>query len=291
MARPIWKGNISFGLVNIPVTLFSGEQRSELSFRMLDSRNMARVRYSRVNDVSGEEVPWNDVVKAYEYGKDDYVLLDEEDFEKAAVEATQTVEIEDFVDRNAVDYMYYDKPYVLVPGKKAEKGYVLLRETLKKTGRIGIARVVLRTKQYLSAVIPQDAALLLEIMRFHDEIRALDEFDLPEGKPEDYKVSPKELQMAATLVESMTSEWTPAKYRDEYREALMDWIEKKHAAGRGVEPPTPEKPEPKPKAGELVDFMDILKKSVEQKEKERKSSEKKGGRGSSKGGRKKASGG
>ncbi len=138
MARPVWKGHISFGLINIPVTLYSAERRSDLHFRMLDSRNMAKVRYERVNEDTGEEVPWDQIVKGFEHGDGNYVVLDDEDFKKAAVEATQSVDLEGFVEAKAIDYVYFDKPYYLVPGKKAEKGYVLLRETLRRTGKVGV---------------------------------------------------------------------------------------------------------------------------------------------------------
>src|SRR3989339_1380560 len=180
MARPIWKGHITFGLVNIPVTLYSAEKRDELHFKLLDSRNKARVHYERVNEETGEEVPWSEVVKAFEYDKGNYVLVEEEDFKRAAPEATQAVEIQDFVDREDVDYVYYDKPYYLMPGKKGEKGYVLLREILRRTGKVGISKVVIRTRQYLDALLAEGDALVLELLRFDQEVRKPEEFDLPQ---------------------------------------------------------------------------------------------------------------
>lgn len=264
MPRPIWKGHISFGLVNIPVVLYSGEERKgDISFRMLDSRNNARVRYQRVNDVTGEEVPWDQIVKAYETDDDEYVLLSDEDFDRVAVEATQSVDIEDFVEEEKIPAYYYDKPYILAPGKKGEKGYVLLRETLKRTKKVGIARVVIRKRQHLAAVIPVDDALILEIMRFADELRDPAEYDLPGHNLKALKISDKELAMAEQLVGTMAGDWEPEKYRDEYRDALMAWIEQKAKAGAEVTLPEPEKKaEP---AGEIVDFMTLLKKSVESK--------------------------
>ena len=264
MPRPIWKGHISFGLVNIPVVLYSGEERQgDISFRMLDSRNNARVRYQRVNEVTGEEVPWDQIVKAYETDDDEYVLLSDDDFDRVAVEATQSVDIEDFVEEEEIPAYYYDKPYILAPGKKGEKGYVLLRETLKRTKKVGIARVVIRKRQHLAAVIPVGDALILEIMRFADELRDPAEYDLPGHDLKALKISDKELAMAGQLVETMAGEWEPEKYRDEYRDALMAWIEQKAKAGGEVTLPEPEK-EPEP-AGEIVDFMSLLKKSVESK--------------------------
>jgi DNA end-binding protein Ku len=147
MARPVWTGNISFGLLNVPVQLFSGERSVDLHFRMLDSRNKTPIRYERVNSETGEEVAWKDIVKAFEYAKGSYVVIDEEEIRKAAPESTETVEIESFVDGESIDPRYFEKPYYLVPGKKADKGYVLLREILKRTGKLGIARVVIRTRQ------------------------------------------------------------------------------------------------------------------------------------------------
>src|SRR5690606_16819359 len=155
MPRPIWTGTLSFGLLNVPVSLMTGERKVDLSFRMLDSRNNARVRYERVNAETGEEVPWKEIVKAFEYDKGNYVVIEEEDLKAAAPEGTESVEVETFVDADAIGVEYYEKPYVLVPGKKAEKGYVLLREVLRDTNRIGIARVVIRTREYLAAVMPK----------------------------------------------------------------------------------------------------------------------------------------
>jgi DNA end-binding protein Ku len=268
MARPIWKGHITFGLVNIPVTLYSAENRNELRFRLLDSRNKARVHYERINEETGEEVPWSEVVRAYEYDGGNYVLLEEEDFRRAAPEATQAVEIQDFVDREDIAYVYFDKPYYLLPGKKGEKGYVLLREVLKRTGKVGISKVVIRTRQYLSALIAEGDALVLEILRFHQELRKPEEFDLPKGELKEYQISEREVDMAVKLVENMTSPWNPEKYHDEYREALMKWIDEKITKGEGYRPEVP--PEEEERVGaEVINLMDVLKKSVERTEKER----------------------
>ena len=179
MARPIWNGTISFGLLNVPVQLYSGERTVDLHFRMLDSRDNSPVRYERVNSETGEEVPWKELVKGFEYSKGNYVVLDEADIRKAAPQSTETVEIEAFVQRDQIDPMFFEKPYYLVPSKKAEKGYVLLREVLAKTGKVGISRVVIRTRQYLAALSPRGDALMLDLMRFPQEIVKADEFSLP----------------------------------------------------------------------------------------------------------------
>lgn len=276
MARPIWKGQISFGLVNIPVTLYSAEVRNDLSFRLLDSRDRARVRYERVNEATGEEVPWNQVVRGYEYDDGSYVLVSDEDLKRVAIEATQTVEIEGFVDREDIDLHFYDKPYYLVPGKKGEKGYVLLREALKKTGKVGIARVVIRTRQYLAAVIPMGDGLVLDLLRFAQEIRNLGEFNLPEGKLEDYKISDKELDMAETLISSMSMSWNPEEYHDEYRDALMKWLEERIEAGQleAAAPGEVAEAEPPPPP---INIMELLKKSVQEQKSKRKEARKRAG--------------
>ncbi|PKN28408.1 MAG: Ku protein [Deltaproteobacteria bacterium HGW-Deltaproteobacteria-21] len=268
MARPIWKGHITFGLVNIPVTLYSAEKRDELHFKLLDSRNKARVHYERVNEETGEEVPWSEVVKAFEYDKGNYVLVEEEDFKRAAPEATQAVEIQDFVDREDVDYVYYDKPYYLMPGKKGEKGYVLLREILRRTGKVGISKVVIRTRQYLAALLAEGDALVLELLRFDQEVRKPEEFDLPQSDLKEYQISEREVEMGIKLVENMTSDWTPEKYKDDYREALMRWIDEKAKKGEQFAPEAP--PEEERVTADVINLMDVLKRSVERTEKEKK---------------------
>lgn len=269
MARPIWKGSISFGLVNVPVVLYSAEKRSEMHFKMLDSRNLAPVKYERKNEKTGEDVPWNDIVKGYEYSDGQYVLLGDEDFKRAAVESSQTVEILDFVDQDSIEYAYFDKPYYLAPGNKGEKGYVLLRETLRRTKKAGVAKVVIRTRQYLSALLVEGDALVLCLLRFHNELRPLSEFEFPAGDMEEYKVSPKELDMAERLVETMASKWEPSKYHDDYRDALMKWIEEKAERGETQPAAAAHRREPAEAGTGVINIMDLLKKSVAQTEKSR----------------------
>lgn len=262
MPRPIWKGHISFGLINIPVTLYPVEQRSELHFNLIDERNKAKVRYQRVNERTGEEVPWESIVKGYEYEEDQYVLLGDEDFKRADVKATQTVELEDFVAADEINGMYFDKPYYLVPSKAGIKGYVLLRETLKKTKKVGVARVVIRTREYVAALFPKGPALVLDLLRYDQELRKESEFAFPSEQIEEFKVSPKEIEMAERFIDSLTAAWQPDKYRDRYRERLMDWIEKKAKTGMvSVAEKAPEE-ETAPTVGE--DIMQLLRKSLEQ---------------------------
>jgi len=174
MARPVWKGHISFGLVNVPIVLYSAERRADISFQLIDSRNAARVRYERVNEETGEEVPWDRVVKGFEYEDGNYVLLSEGELENASAELTRTIEIEQFVDLANIGIRFFDRPYILAPASKGEKGYVLLREAISKAGKAGIARVVIRARQYLAAVVVENDALVLELLRYAQELRPVE---------------------------------------------------------------------------------------------------------------------
>ncbi|WP_149195146.1 Ku protein [Luteimonas suaedae] len=277
MARPIWTGTLSFGLLNVPVSLMSGERKTDLHFRMLDSRNNTPVRYERVNAETGEEVPWKDIVKAFEYDKGSYVVLEKSDIASAAPESHETVEVESFVDAAAIPLPYFDKPYVLVPAKKAEKGYVLLRETLKQTGRAGIARVVIRTREYLAAVLPQDDALMLLLLRYPQELVDPADYRLPEGSPSDYRIAGKELEMAKQLIESMAGEWKPNDYKNEFRTRLEAVIRKKmKSKGALAEAEDAEYEAPEDTTTNVVDFMSLLEKSIAGKK--RTPAKKSGGR-------------
>ncbi|UBB24113.1 Ku protein [Pseudoxanthomonas japonensis] len=264
MARPIWTGTLSFGLLNVPVSLMSGERKVDLHFRMLDSRDRKPIRFERVNAETGEEVPWKDIVKAYEYDKGNYVVVEEEDIRAAAPESHETVEVEAFIERDAIDPRYFEKPYVLVPGKKAEKGYVLLRRTLESTGRIGVARVVIRTREYLSAVMPLGDALVLMLLRYPQELVDPDDYKLPSGSASSYRISAKEEEMARQLVESMAGDWSPDAYHDEFRARLQAIIRKriksKGATARVEEPEREEEA-----TTNVVDFMALLQKSLAEK--------------------------
>lgn len=267
MPRPVWNGTISFGLLNIPVQLMAGERHTNLQFRMLDSRDNARIRYERVNEETGEEVPWKEIVKAFEYDKGNYVVLDEEDFAKAAPESTESVDIEAFVDPTEIGPEYFDKPYYLLPAKKAEKGYVLLRETLKRLKTAGLARVVIRTREYLALVLPREDALLLMLLRYPQEVVAADTYDFPDKKLSAYRISQKELDMAESLVKSMIGKWKPGEYHDDFRERLSKVIEARVKAKGGVRPPSEEETAlPKNASTNVVDFMSLLKKSIDKQQ-------------------------
>ncbi len=262
MARPIWTGTLSFGLLNVPVSLMSGERKIDLHFRMLDSRNKKPVRYERVNAETGEEVPWKDIVKAFEYDKGSYVVVEEEDIKSAAPESHETVEVEAFVDADAIPLQYFEKPYVLVPAKKAEKGYVLLRETLKETGQVGIARVVIRTREYLSAVMPQDDALLLMLLRYPQELVDPGDYKLPEGPPSEWRITSKEMDMAKQLISSMAGKWKPDEYHDEFRARLEAVIQRKMKSKGALAKADDEPAAPEDATTNVVDFMSLLQKSI-----------------------------
>ncbi|HJP82131.1 MAG TPA: Ku protein [Fimbriimonadaceae bacterium] len=261
-ARPIWKGAISFGLVHVPVTLYSLEKKKELSFKLLDNRSKSTIRYERVNESTGEKVPWENIVKGYEYSKNNFVILEDEDFKKASVEATQMIEIQNFVAESEIGDEFFEKPYILVPQKKAEKGYVLLRETLKETARVGIAKVVIRTREYLAAMAAREEGLVLLLLRFADELRPIKEFDLPSSSPSEYRVTDREIELAKQLVDAQTVEWKPEQYEDTYHDRLMDWIEKKAEAGDMAQLEPQDQPEGET-ASNVIDLVDLLRQSVQ----------------------------
>lgn len=265
-ARPIWTGIISFGLLNVPVSLYTAERRVDLHFRMLDSRNNKPVRYERVNAETGEEVPWNKIVKAFEYEKGNYVVLEDSDIKGIAPEGREAIDIECFVQGADLSPMYYDKPYYLVPGKKAEKGYVLLRETLKRSGRVGLGHVIIRTRRYLCIVMPVENALVLNLLRFQHELVPLDDFDFPSEDLKALRINERELAMADQLVASMAEEWQPDQYRDDYRERLHAVIEHRLARREGLVHMGEEHAAAEENtATNVVDFMALLKKSLSRK--------------------------
>jgi DNA end-binding protein Ku len=264
MARSIWKGSISFGLVNIPVGLYAAETRNDISFKMLDKKTMSPIHYKRVAEESGKEVPWEQTVRGYEFESGRYVVLSDADLKGAAPEATQTIDIVDFVDLEEISPLYFDKPYYLAPDKKGTKAYALLRETLRRTGKVGIAKVVIRTREYLAAVVARGEVLTLELMRYAHELRDPDELEVPRGKE---GVTDREIDMAERLVEGMVSAWDPEKYKDTYRTDVMKMIEKRVEAGDLETSSEPVAKAEKPK-NNVVDLMALLKQSLEDKPKQ-----------------------
>ncbi|MCF8874238.1 Ku protein [Xanthomonas campestris] len=263
MARPIWTGTLSFGLLNVPVSLMSGERKVDLHFRMLDSRDKKPIRFERVNADTGDEVPWKEIVKAFEYDKGSYVIVEEQDIRSAAPESHETVEVETFVDAADIDPRYFEKPYILVPGKKAEKGYVLLRETMRDTGKVGIAKVVIRTREYLAAVMPQGDALILLLLRYQQEVVDPEDFKLPSGAVSEYRITAKEQEMAKQLIESMSGRWQPEDYHDEFR-GKLEQILRKRIQAKGGTTQVDDEPAPHEDATiNVVDFMSLLQKSLQ----------------------------
>ena len=260
MARAIWKGSISFGLVQIPVGLYPAEQRHELSLSLLDKHDLAPVGYERVNRHTGSKVDWKDVVKGYQYQKGKYVVVTEEDIRNANVRATQTVDIVAFVDRSDISTLYYDTPYYLAPTKQGEKAYAILRDVLREAGKVGIAKVVIRTRQHLAALLVEDERLILQLLRFSHELRSPDELEVPESGAKAQKASPRELAMAKQLVASMVEDWNPEQYHDDYRDDLLARIKQKAEQGEIEEVETEEPP--KAAGTNVIDLLDLLKKSV-----------------------------
>ena len=259
MPRSIWKGSISFGLVQIPVDLHAAEESDELSFRQLDKHDFAPIGYDRVNKRTGKKVAWDDIVRGYEWDRDEYVVLTDEELESANVEATHTIDIVAFVEKNEVDPLYFEKPYYVTPSKQGQKPYALLREVLAETGQIGIAKIVIRTRQHIAALIPEGDAIVMVTLRYAYELRKADDLDLPKKSG----VTAGEKKMAEMLVESMHAHFEPEQFKDEFRDDVMALIEKKAKAGEinTIPEAHAHHREPKPKSN-VVDLMDLLKKSL-----------------------------
>jgi DNA end-binding protein Ku len=257
--RAIWKGSISFSLINIPIALYPATRREELKFRLLRSGDLSPVNYKRVAEADGKEVPWDQIVKGYEYEKGKFVVLKEDDFKRADIEATQSVEILDFVELEEIDPIFFDKPYYLEPEKRGEKAYGLLREALKQSGKVGIAKVVIKTRQHLASVKPEKNLLVLELMHFAEEIIDTQELKIPA----DPHIGAKELAMAKDLIAKMSGKWNPEQYQDEYRQRLMEAINKKVESG-GKEVPVQGKAK---KPTNVVDLVSVLQESLAHAEK------------------------
>lgn len=261
MPRPVWNGAISFGLVNVPVALYAAESRDVLRFRQLDRATLTPVREHRINEQTGSEVEWTDVVKGYEYSPDRYVVLSNEELDAVDPRATHTIEILAFVTREEIDARYYERPYYVAPTHSGQKGYALLREALRRSGYVAIAEVVLRTKQYLCAVLPVGSVLVLEQLRYSHELRDTSDLEIPAEDLAALGVTDRELALAEQLVAAMVEPWQPQQYRDNYRDEVLALIERKVAAGREHEVLEPGAA-PRESGAEVVDIMSLLKASV-----------------------------
>jgi DNA end-binding protein Ku len=250
--RSMWKGAISFGLVTIPVAVYPATEEKSVKFNQLHDEDMGRIRYKRVCEVDGEEVPYDHIVKGYELEKDRYVVLEDEDFDAVPVESSRTIDIQQFVDLEEIDPILFKKSYYLVPEETGAKAYALLRRALEEESKVGISKVSFRDKEHLAALRFKDDVFVLETMFWPDEIRAA-EFDTVH---EDGKIREQEVEMAKSLIENLSEPWNPDAFKDEYREALLEIVEKK-AAGEEIEAA----PEAQP--ARVVDLMEALKASVE----------------------------
>jgi DNA end-binding protein Ku len=265
MARSMWKGAISFGLVHIPVEMYPAASDQGLDLTMLDRRDFAPIGFKRYNKATGKEVSWDDIVKGYEYSDGEYVVLTDEDLRRANPEATQTIDILAFVNAEQVPLIYYEQPYYLAPGKGGDKVYALLRETLREVGKIGIANVVIRVKQHLAALVCVGDTIVLNTLRYPDEIRPTDELKIPAADSKAAQVTDKELQMARALVEGMSEKWKPQQYHDTYREDVLALIKKKVAANQTKTLTEPEPEEEKPAKSNVIDLVSLLQASLGKK--------------------------
>ena len=262
MPHANWKGNISFGLVNIPIQLYSSEEPgTHISFKQIDKRTGDKIKYKRINVETEEEVPWEEIGKAYQYSKDTLLPVEEGELKKVAGENAKTIAIETFVDKKNINFLNVFRAYYLVPDKKGEKGYVILREALTKMNKIGVAKIIISTREYLAAVATLENALVVYLLRYEDEIRKLSELDFPAADIKKYKVSNKEIEIAKKLISSMSSTWKPALYKDEFKEAVEKWVENKihHLPEKKMR----SRAISKKSTGKVVDFVDLLKKSLQ----------------------------
>jgi DNA end-binding protein Ku len=259
--RGLWSGSISFGLLQIPVMLYTAERRAEeIHFRQLDKKDLSPIRYERVSSATGKPVEWKDIVKGYEYEPDNFVVLDPEDIKKANVKATQTLDIQDFVPADQIDPAYFETPYYVAPQKRATKAYVLLREALKKKNAVAIATFVLRTREHLCALMPVGDAIMLEVLRFGHELKSPKDIPLPDKN--EVSLGDREIAMAEQLIDGMMSDWEPSKYRDRFYADVMKMIEQKAKTGTVKAKAGTTKGEV---ANDVVDLLELLKKSVAEK--------------------------
>jgi DNA end-binding protein Ku len=256
MARAMWKGSLAFGLVNIPIELYSATRDHRPRFRLLHAKDESPVRYERVCQTEGKPVGWDDLVKGYEYEKGQFVVITKDDFKTAALEKTKTIDILDFVNPDDVDERYFETPYYLQPSKGADRSYALLREALRDSGKLGVAKIILRDAQHLAAVEAIGDALVLTMMRFADELADLDDFRFPRANA----IRPAELKMAKQLIDNLSAEWKPEKYTDEYRDNLMKVIQGKL---KGRQPKL--KARETAQSADVVDLMARLRASLEGK--------------------------
>ena len=260
MPRTIWKGAVSFGLVHIPVALVPATTRQGIDFDWLDKRSMDRVGYKRINKTTGEDIDSENIVKGVEYEKGNYVVISDDEIKAAHPKATQTVDIVAFVDAKDISFLYIDTPYYLTPDRRGEKVYALLRETLIETGKVGIANVVLRNKQHLAVVMPLGKALVMNTLRWADEVRGVEYLEMKD-EALNADLNPRELDMAKRLVEDMSEEWNPAQYKDTFQDKIMDLVETKAREGKIEAVGGPEEAVDR-RTADVIDLTELLKRSL-----------------------------
>lgn len=256
--RALWSGTLGFGLLQIPVSVHTLERASEVSFHQLDGRDLAPVGYKRYNKATGDEVPFEEIVRGYEISKGQYVVVSDDELKAANIEATQSIDIVDFVELAQIRTSHFDKPYLLTPGKRGEKAYAVLLEALESKQRAAIATVVLRQRQHLAAVLVEDGALVLELLRFAHELRPIEAEDLSSAAIP--KISPREREMAEALIDDMTVEWDPSKYRDSYHDDVLAMIERKAKTGEAVASTEPQAPRA---TTDVADLTELLRRSLQ----------------------------
>ncbi len=253
----VWKGSLSFGLVNIPVNMYTASHDKEISFVMLHKKDNSEIRYARICKAEGKEVPWSEIVKGYEYEKGNYVVLQDEDFEKVNLKKTKTIEIVNFIEEDEVDSMYYVKPYFLEPGKNSESAYALLREALKKSKKVGLGKYVIRNREHIAVIKTHENMIILNELRYQNELVLPKDLNLPAIG----KTSGKEIDMAMQLIDQLTVPFNPREYKDTFTEEIKDLIKQK-TKGRPVHPKTEA-----PKSTKVHDIMSLLQASLKNKKK------------------------
>ena len=263
MASRLWNGSISFGLVNIPVSLVTAETRDELDFTLLDERDDSPIGYQKISKRTGKPVPNDRIVRGFEYRDGRYVIVSDADLKKASPERTQRIDILSFVDAAEISPTYLDRPYYLEPARGGERGYALFREALRRAGKMAIASVVVKTRQHLAAVLVQDNLLVLNLLRYTSELRDPSGLRVPGSNLKSLKISDREIRMAERLIGEMTDHWKPEQYHDEYREELLAFIKKRGREGKLASAPEAEEEKPtRPKRGEVIDLAELLQKSL-----------------------------
>ena len=262
MASRLWTGSISFGLVNIPVALVTAETREELDFTLLDERDDSPIGYQKISKRTGKPVPGDRIVRGFEYQAGRYVIVSDADLKRASPERTQRIDILSFVEAGEIPPPYFDRPYYLEPARGGDRGYALFREALRRTGKVAVASVVVKTRQHLAAVVAQDDVLVLDLLRYAAELRDASRLRVPAKGLKTLKITDREVQMAERLIGEMTEPWKPAQYHDEYRDELLAFIKKRGRAGKLKAAPETEEEPSRPRRAEVIDIAELLQKSL-----------------------------